>query len=293
MLVCKIKGVKIKINLLFLVIIFLFALVGDLARALTAFTVVILHEFGHILAARHFKVKLKEVELLPFGGVAVFEGILEMDSKIERRVALAGPMVNFTFVLLAILSTRYGVIPLELALFFISCNLSIGIFNLFPALPLDGGRIFRATLTPWCGYRQATHLTIQITRLLALLVGIWAFVSWLLGKATLLSLVAAFFVYFAAMKEEEQSIYILMKYLTRKKTLLFESECIPGQEYLVLGDTMILHVIKAMDSRSFAQFLIYDRDYQFLGKLTEIDVMNAFFEEGKNVPVRELLASKK
>lgn len=289
MTVLKICGIRFKINWLFLVIILLFALVGDLARALTAFTVVFLHELGHVLTAVFYKLRVKEIELLPFGGVAVFEDFLEVNPTIERRVALAGPLVNFLLALSAVLLTRYGVLALETALFFVSLNLQIGIFNLIPALPLDGGRILRATLMKSGGYREATHQTLKLTRVVAVLAGFWAFFSWLLGKANPLSMLAAFFVYFAALKEQEQSFFVLLNYLTRKKSLLDREELILNQDYLVLGDTLVMNALKVINPRTFVHFLIYDRDYHILGKLTEIEVMDAFFALGQNVPMKDLL----
>lgn len=292
MTVLQIGGIRFKVNWLFFVVMILFALVGDLARALTAFMAVFLHELGHVFAARLFGMKVKSVELLPFGGVAVYEGLLEANPGAERHVALAGPCVNFGLALAAVLLTRYHYLPLETALFFTMYNIHIAVFNLIPALPLDGGRILRATLSSMIGYRKGTHLTLQITRVLALLAGVGAFVSWLMGKVSPLSLISAFFVYFAALREEEQSFYVLMKYLTRKKLLLQEQELVPGEEYLVLGDTPLASVVKSINPRTFAHFLICDKDYHIVGKLSEIEVMDAFFADGIDRSIGELLSSR-
>ncbi len=292
MTVLRLWGVSVKINWLFLVVIILFALVGELARALTAFTVVFLHELGHVLAASFNGLKIKEIELLPFGGVAVFDDTLEIDYRIERIVALAGPMVNFGLVVLATVLTRYGYLNLELAIFFISYNLTIGIFNLIPALPLDGGRILRASLVPWYGFWKSTHYVLQITRLVAIWIAGWAFYMWIFRNCGLFSLLGAFFVYFAALKEAESSLYILYKYLSRKKSRILQMGIIPGEQYLVLADTMISNVLKTVSPRTFTRFLIYDKEYHFLGILTEIEVIEAFFEQGQNVPIYKLLSSK-
>ncbi|MCK4260513.1 MAG: peptidase M50 [Halanaerobiales bacterium] len=291
MTILKLWGIKIKVNWLFLVIILLFALVGGLARALIAFMVVFLHELAHVFTARYYGLKIKKIELLPFGGVAVFDDMLEINPSIERRVAIAGPALNLTLLLLTILCVRYGLLDYERVRFFMSCNLSIGIFNLIPALPLDGGRILRANLVFNKGYWKATHITLQVTRILTLIAGGGAFFTWLTGKTGLISLLVAFFVYFATMKEEEQSIFVLMKYLIKKKTLLREAKLLPCHELLVSEDTLITSILKGIDPNGFTRFLIYDEDYHFLGIITEIEVLNTFFEEGRNVPVKELLSS--
>lgn len=292
MIVCKFWGIRIKINWLFLLVVVLFALVGELARALTAFFIVLLHELGHVVVARFSGLRISQIELLPFGGVAVFDDLLEVDHRLELKVALAGPLVNFFLILLAVILTRYHLLELELALFFIQYNLCIGLFNLFPALPLDGGRIFRAALVPWKGFWQATHWMINFSRCLAFIIGVGALYFWISGSGGLLSLMAAFFVYFAALKESEISIYVLVKYLTKKKRKLLEYGIIYGEEYLVLADTMLVSVLKTINPRAFARFLIYEKNYNFLGILTEIEVIDAFFEKGLNVPISQLLSSK-
>lgn len=292
MIVWRFWGIRLKINWLFLVVVVLFALVGELPSALTAFLVVFLHELGHIIVAKFSGLGISEIELLPFGGVAVFEDLLEIDYRLELKVALAGPLVNFFLILMAIILTRYQLLELELALFFIQYNLCIGLFNLLPALPLDGGRVFRAALVPWKGYWQATHLILRLTRLLALMIGVGAFYLWIVGYGGVLSLLAAFFVYFAALKESEVSIFILIKYLTKKKSRLLESGLISGEEYWVLSDTLLSSVIKSINPHAFARFLIYEKDYNFLGIITEIEVIDAFFEKGLNVPISRLLSSE-
>lgn len=292
MIICKLWGIRFKLNWLFLVVLLLFALVGDLTRALTAFTAVFLHELGHVFVGVLYGMKVREVELLPFGGVAVFEGLLETQYRAERRVAFAGPAVNICLVIATALLTRYQLIPLKDALFFITFNLHIGIFNLIPALPLDGGRVLRSFLAEHMGYLHGTHLTLRVTKIFAVLAGSLAFLSWLWGTVSPISLIAAFFVYFAAIKEEEQSIFVLMKYLSRKKKLLEEAEVVKSDQYLVMSDTMLIQVLKAVNPRSYAHFLICDKDYHILGKLSEMEVMDAFFEKGINVPVKDLLSLK-
>ena len=289
MTILKIRGVELKINLLFFVICFLFALVGNLARVLITFSVVFLHELGHVLMAYHYQIKIKKIEILPFGGVAELKDSFEVDPKIERKVALAGPLVNLGLVLLTSLLIRYDFLNNKAALFFITCNLGIGLFNLLPALPLDGGRILRASIASFYGYWKATHYTLRITQVFAVLMGVLAFISWFMGQTSMITLVIAFFVYFAALKEEEQSIYVLIKYLTRKKEKLISLKIVPGQQYIVLSETRISKLLKIIHPTTFTQFLVYDRDYQFLGILNENKVVDAFFQEGKNVPIRELL----
>ncbi|MGB8313856.1 MAG: site-2 protease family protein, partial [Aestuariivirga sp.] len=120
---------------------------------LLVFACVVAHEFGHILMARKFGVKTPEVTLLPIGGVANMERIPE-DPRQELLIAIAGPMVNVVIAGLLIVAGGVSTSDLQtidvekiglvqrLALI----NVSLVIFNLIPAFPMDGGRVLRALL---------------------------------------------------------------------------------------------------------------------------------------------------
>ena len=169
------------------------------------FLCVLLHEFGHIFAARRYGVQTPEVVLLPIGGVARLERIPEEPSQ-ELVVALAGPAVNI--VIAAVLYLLFGgFVPgdgTELANPGVSllgrlaeANLFLALFNLIPAFPMDGGRVLRAFLAsaarlrarhPDRGRRSARRL---------------AFALGLLGlvNGAPLLLFVALFVYLAASSE--------------------------------------------------------------------------------------------
>ena len=112
-----------------------------------------------------------EVELFPLA-VSQKLKMPELDPHVESVVSLAGPLFNFVLAAAGIL--LYANISAwrqnEVLLFFIRSNLTLGLFNLLPALPLDGGRILRAKLCGTLGFQKATELCIRLSQLLALLI---------------------------------------------------------------------------------------------------------------------------
>jgi len=131
------------------------------AGSLLLFFSITFHELAHALVARHYGLKIRSITLFIFGGVA------EMDDappspRAEFWVAIAGPIASVALALaLAMLYLPLGGgMPAGAVLVYMSAiNLMLAVFNMAPAFPLDGGRIFRAALWAWKGdLRWATRI---------------------------------------------------------------------------------------------------------------------------------------
>ncbi len=147
-----------------------------MALIVALFVCVLLHEFGHALTARRFGIQTREITLLPFGGIANLERLPERPRD-EILVAVAGPLVNLV-IALAITGGLYlhgwitGQIwydletnPLLLQLLWM--NLTLGVFNLLPAFPMDGGRVLRAVLALRLNSLQATRYAARTGQVMA------------------------------------------------------------------------------------------------------------------------------
>lgn len=214
--IAQIAGIDIRIHATFLLLVAWIALSyywsgGTLAAALSGvlfllalFVCVVLHELGHALAARRFGVRTHDITLLPIGGVARLERIPTQPQQ-ELWVALAGPAVNaiIALALAALLLVSGGLsFPLRLSLTdgpflqrLMLVNLWLGLFNMIPAFPMDGGRVVRALLATRLDYVQATHIAATLGQGIALLFGLLG----LLSNPFLLFI--AFFVYIGASQE--------------------------------------------------------------------------------------------
>ena len=125
---------------------------GYYIEMLVLFGIVIIHELGHATAAWLFGWKVAEIELLPFGGVALIEESDTATAWQEIVVALAGPLQNVGMIGASLLLTAIGVWDESWSYYFIKANMTIALFNLFPILPLDGGRILQALLSKYYSY---------------------------------------------------------------------------------------------------------------------------------------------
>jgi Zn-dependent protease/CBS domain-containing protein len=124
-----------------------YAAMGIVAAVLF-FGSILLHELGHALQARRERVEIEGITLWLFGGVARFRGMYETPGA-EFRIAVAGPLVTVAIAVVLIALTSLLSLPESVdgvASWLAYINLLLLVFNLIPALPLDGGRILHAAL---------------------------------------------------------------------------------------------------------------------------------------------------
>ena len=170
------------------------------------FGCVLLHELGHALMARHYNVGTRDITLLPIGGLARLDRIPRRPVE-ELAVALAGPAVNVVIAIallgVLILAGTTGFLfthPMVTGHFLANlmwANVALVVFNLLPAFPMDGGRVFRALLSTQLPRVKATRIASSVGQVLAIgLAVLGLFSNWML-------MFVALFIFIAARNETE------------------------------------------------------------------------------------------
>lgn len=181
------------------------------------FVCVILHELGHSLTARRFGVKVPRILLLPIGGMAEFDRIPRKPAQ-ELLITIAGPAVNFLLVALLLPLAWRGLFTGEDRAYYSIgglldqlwyANLVMGVFNLAPVFPMDGGRIFRALLAIRLPYLRATWWAVMVGRVLAVGLACWAIYrgSYMLAVLFIFIFYAGNAEYQAALRKEQEEAY--------------------------------------------------------------------------------------
>lgn len=183
---CRVGGIQLAVHGSFVLLLLFYGFEGWQAEGWSGaawrvtlivlfFVCVVLHELGHSFTALRHGVRVPRILLLPIGGMAEFDHIPRRP-RTELLITAAGPAVNF--LLVAVLlpfvwtdlwgareqTTRLGGLLLELTF----ANGVMGIFNLLPVFPMDGGRIFRALLATRVSYARATWWAAGVGKVLAL-----------------------------------------------------------------------------------------------------------------------------
>ena len=147
----RIAGIEIKINIFFLIIAIIYGFLGLGVEIIIIFASVILHEIAHTIVGSLLGIKIAEIEMFPFGGQASLESFHGLDPVKEIFTAMAGPICSLS---VAAVFYFLPLVPFSEQLeFLIKLNLTLGLFNFLPFLPLDGGRVLRAVLSKSIGFK--------------------------------------------------------------------------------------------------------------------------------------------
>lgn len=175
--IATIRGIPIRIHLtLFIVVIILVSQLGilGLPAGLLLFGSVLAHELGHSIVAQRYGIPIASIDLHLLGGTALMQGLPRRPRQ-ELWIALAGPLVSlslglFGAALVLLLQVRVGIQArtlLDLIPFFAAVNLGMALFNLIPALPMDGGRVLRALMAERTDVVTATKRAARISRVIS------------------------------------------------------------------------------------------------------------------------------
>lgn len=252
---------------------------------LALFLSVVLHEYGHALTARKYGIKTRDITLYPIGGVARLERM--PDKPIEELwVALMGPAVNVVIaaVLFVFLYLSGGLTQLEdltvasgsFLTRLMVVNISLVIFNLLPAFPMDGGRVLRALLALRLDYVRATQIAASIGQGMAFLFGL----AGLFGNPFLLFI--AFFVWIGASQEAgmvQMRNSISGIPVTNAMQTRFE----------ILSPSDRLDRVVGLILAGYQQDFPVVDDGQFVGVLTRDDFIKALSQQGQNTPVGDVI----
>lgn len=169
----KILGIDIELHWLFILLILFFFYVSLLPGSnplvgwiiVLLFVCVLIHELAHSVTALNNGIEVSKIILLPIGGASIINDV-SIDPAVEFNVSIAGPVMSLLLAGIfgvAVLFTPAGVITYIFQFLFLM-NLLLGIFNILPAFPMDGGRVLRSYLEKKHGIYNATMMTITVSK---------------------------------------------------------------------------------------------------------------------------------
>ncbi len=255
---------------------------------LAVFGCVFLHELGHALMAREFGIATRDITMLPVGGLARLERMPERPSQ-EIAVAVAGPAVNLVIAAMIFLGffvtggkagwLAFNPVGGSFLAQLMWANLTIVVFNLLPAFPMDGGRVFRATLSVFMKRATATEIASSVGQVLALgLAVIGLFSNWML-------MLVAGFIFFAARQENR---FVQLQESMRGA---IARDAMVGRFHVVPGNALLATVAREMIMTAQEDFPVVVDD-RVVGMVSSHDVLQAMADGQRDKRVVDVVWCK-
>jgi len=281
--------VDIKVNELLILLILVAFIYGQGMEVSTVFFVLLGHEIAHVVVARMLGLKVKEIDLLPFGGTVRLESVFELNPMHEIWVALSGPIFNVWMALSYVALGEAGIINVGQKDFFVQANLMLAGFNMLPALPLDGGRIIRALLSRGLGFRRATNHTANCGIILGMMIsaiGIYTFESGIINPTLLITPV---FLIYSAIMEKKTATYIFLRSISYKRDTLLKYGTMQVEDMVALYDIPLKEVLEKFAVHRYHNVRVVDEQFRQKGVLTEAQIIKGLMDYGVDAPLGILI----
>lgn len=280
----------IRISKLFLPYIILLLILGFKGEIIIAFVFVFLHELTHYLTARALGFSGFDIEILPIGAVLKMKDLDEASPKEDIIISLSGPLFNL--IVAAIFYVLYIIFNEPYLQLICNSNLALGIFNLIPAFPLDGGRVLRDILSINTIYRKANEITVRVSMILGSIFMFIYFVSVEANKSNFNLGLISIFILISSIKEKERIVYLIMGYIIKKKHRFIKRGYVENRSISIFSENNLLSVLGIIDKNKYNVFTILDENMSMLETLYEEEIIEAIKAYG-NISLKDYIDIKK
>lgn len=287
----KCFGVIYRFHPLFVIMMALSVVTGFYMELLTLFGIVIIHELGHVVAARYYGWEVSEVQLLPFGGVAVIEEQGTVTAWEEIVVALAGPLQNALMIIVALLMKSTALWNDGWVDYFVQANMWIALFNLIPVLPLDGGKVLQAIVSYRISYYYTLKITIWTSLVMSGALLTASVYKYPVAGINLNLLVIAIFLLATNWYSYRNLNYKFVRFLINRSSRADKILTQGGlaQPIVVLGDLSIAHIMKMLRREKYHLIYVLNEDGVIQAVISEHRLIhNIFIERRPMSAVSEL-----
>jgi len=248
-----------------------------------------IHELAHIFMTKLFGYQISELRFSPLGGSLSIDQLASATPEIECLIAVAGPFVNLMLVSGVSYLKMMGIENGWLQLWY-ELNLLIGLINLLPALPLDGGRILQALISKSQGVVRANFIVKLSSILVAFLLCTYGGLKFWQRTGGLLYLLTGLLILIQIGRQKLFTLDLARRLLHQKKRILAEQGLLNVRSVLVSATTRLSWVLKQITGREYLLFYLLNDGVLYT--INEDLVWQSLLNQGYEVTFGDLLIVK-
>lgn len=276
---------KLHIHPLFWIVAALGIVTAQFKQLILLFIIVFFHEMGHAVCARFFSWRIKNIMLLPFGGMVEVDEYGNRPFKEEFLVILSGPIQHVWMQGVAFLFLYFGLFEIDTFQLFTLFNATIFIFNLIPIWPLDGGKLLFLCFSYFQSFPNAHRLMIICSLIGVILLSIISY--FFIPLHLNLWLIIAFLLYSLYQEYKQRSFayirFLIERYYGKKQELLLLKPITVDQ------DESIFQVLLKFQ-RGCKHPIIVQKDGKKIFQFDENELLHAYFSDKRlNAKVGDLM----
>lgn len=256
-----------------------------------SFIFIFIHELFHYIVARIFNVEPENITIHPLGAALELQNMDYLSRKKEIILFLSGPIANLILALIFYyIYIRFGR-TVEIIKDCYEINLTLCIFNMIPAVPLDGAKILKSVLSGYTLYKNAYKIVVYISYAFGVIfIGIFIFLC-TQGKINIFLLLIGVMMLLDSRKQIKEVMYIIMGDVVGKKDRFIKRKYMINRSISVYYKEELLKLLSFTDKNKYYIFKILDQDMRMIGEITEEDVIEALKDYG-NITLEEFINIK-
>ncbi|MDW8799857.1 M50 family metallopeptidase [Clostridium sp. A1-XYC3] len=279
----------VRVSKYFIPYIIFLIIIGYKGQLFYSFLIVVLHEIAHYIAARYYGFSGFDIEFLAIGAALKFRELDEASPKEDLIISMAGPMLNIA--LAVIFYFLYKNFKLSGFNIFFQGNLAIGLFNLIPAFPLDGGRILRDLLNFKTTFKKANKIMINTGILMGAIL-MFIYILLFLKESNNFNVgIIGLFIIVSSLREKERISYIIMGDIIKKKYKFIKNGYIENKNTSVYYKNDMLSLMSIFDKNKYNIFTILDEEMKVMDIIYEEEVVNTLKVYG-NITIEEFIKNE-
>ncbi|OBR91992.1 MULTISPECIES: M50 family metallopeptidase [Clostridium] len=261
----------IKISKYFIPYVIFLIFIGYKGKLIYTFIIVFFHEMVHYLVARYYKFSGFDIEFIAIGTVIKLKDLDEAFPREDLIISISGPAANLIFS--AVFYFAYKNFYLSIFYMLFSINLAIGLFNLIPAFPLDGGRILRSILNLKMTYRKANRIMIITSIFIGIALMFMYILLFLNGYSNFSIGIIGIFIVTTSLRENERISYIIMGDIIRKRYKFIKRGYIENRTLSIHYRQDLLTAMGLFDKNKYNTFMVLDDEMNLMDTIYEEEII--------------------